>query len=185
MHEVVTNISMASGGGKVAVMYFDETVPPEECVDYVSDFWTSIVPYITPATTFQVQGSGRDVDEATGALTAFYNVASSALIAGSSSTQQVADATQGLVQWRTGIVLGGREVRGRTFIPGLSQSSVIGGNLAPQTRTGIETNANILGGPITGLGVWRRPKEGTPGQLVQVSTATVWSELAVLRRRRG
>lgn len=185
MLEVITNLTTPAGGGRVAVMHFDEVVPPQECVDYVEDFWTGLRMQLGAQTVARVQGSGRLKDEATGQVTGFYSATAPAAVLGALTDKPLADATQGLVQWRTGVVRGGREVRGRTFIPGLTVGSLDGGNLSGGARDAIGAAASALAGPITGFGVWSRPVEGRPGLLVQASGATVWTEFAVLRRRRS
>lgn len=186
MLEVLTDITTSSGAGKVAVMYFADGSDPAVSTSAVFNFWDDVRVQIDSSVIFDVRTTGREVDEATGTLTGFWSAPGLAAVAGTGTGQSVADATQVLVQWRTGVVLNGREVRGRTFIPGLNAVNLADGNIGEAYRAAIETAAETNLIPLSiGFGVWRRPKEGVPGAHVQATNATVWNELAVLRRRRG
>ena len=186
MREVLTDITTPSGSGKVAVMYFDETQPADPQTAAVQAFWSGIAPQLDQAFRFRVRSNGRLVDEATGQLQGFWSGVGYTEVTGQGSGGAVADATQVLVRWRTGVVRNGREVRGRTFIPGLNRVNLASGNIGEAYRSAIEVEANdFLTTTSIGFGVWARPKAGSPGALVQVTDADVWSELAVLRRRRG
>lgn len=186
MLEVITDITTYSGAGKVAVMYFADDADPLASVSAVTAFWDDATAPLVNATKFRVRGSGRRIDEATGEIAGFYNVLAPAEVAGKvTGVQGVSDATQVLMQWRTGVVRAGREVRGRTFVPGLQTPALSGGNLDNNTRSMfVGAQANLLD-PGLGFGVWSRPKEGAPGAHIQVAGGSVWNELAVLRRRRG
>lgn len=91
-------------------------------------------------------------------------------------------ATQGLIRWRTGAIIGGRELKGRTFIPGLSElDNGAQGDPAGTLLTTIQNAADALIADVnSAFSVWSR-RHG------QVRLATVGSAIdkwAVLRSRR-
>lgn len=186
MREILTDITTHSGGGKVAVMFFDEVQPLEAQLGAVTSFWNAVRPQIDASVTFKVRNNGRIMDEQSGQVTGFWSGTGQAVVQGSGTGQAVADATQVLVQWRTGVVRAGREVRGRTFIPGLNAVNLADGNIGEAYAAAIEQAADTyLTDTSIGFGIWSRPTEGRVGALVQVASTRVWRELAVLRRRRG
>ena len=75
--------------------------------------------------------------------------------------------------------VGGREVRGRTFVPGLTESANDSGRPIAATRTAIATAFNTWFGG-------HDPQGGILGVngFTPVSTTTVWTEFAFLDSRR-
>lgn len=90
-------------------------------------------------------------------------------------------ATQALIRTLTGVFVGGRQLRGRIFIPGLTEASNQSGSVIAATQTALQTAANTLNAVVTPpLAVWSK----THATVEPVSSATVWSQFAVLRSRR-
>lgn len=193
MLEVITDITTPSGAGKVNVAYFADDVPPQAAIDAMAQFWLEALLICTPSVTARVRANGRRLDPATGGLEEFTTGIASGLLVGAASGDVVADASQALVRWRTGVVRAGREVRGRTFIPGVGSTYLQGGNLN-NTAIGLLNTAanNLVSGPEA-FGVWSRPVEAgndddvpaRPGIHVPATSGGAWSEFAVLRRRRS
>jgi len=125
------------------------------------------------------------LDETTGTLTGSWTDGTAQAGTGTNTGTPVPDASQALVQWRTVTITNGRFLRGRTFIPSVALSQVVGGNLQAPAVTVIQNAANALIASGAGLVVWHRPIAGSGGSHDAVSTASVWTEFAVLRRRRG
>lgn len=103
-------------------------------------------------------------------------------IAPANGNGMVPAATQLLVQLRTGVRVGGREIRGKFYVPGLTAGfSGSSGSLSPANAAGwaTEVNSIIDGGPQDLL-VWSR-KNGTQNA---VSRVTISTDFAVLRSRR-
>jgi hypothetical protein len=102
--------------------------------------------------------------------------------AGGTTGDFLPQAIQGLVNLRTGVFIGGREVRGKIFIPGLTEGS----NTASGTWLGtqvasVQAAVNTLltaGDPA--FGVWSRLN----GSISPAVAGTVTSKWAVLRSRR-
>lgn len=84
-----------------------------------------------------------------------------------------------VVQWRTGVYVGAREIRGRSFIGGLGDinegSAVVPGSVI----TDVQAAATTLAGGDQ-LGVY----SPTNGQIQPVSSATCWNRFGFLRTRR-
>lgn len=91
-------------------------------------------------------------------------------------------ATQGLVNLRTGVFIGGREVRGKIYIPGLTEASnTSSGTWLGTQVAAVQTAVNTLlaaGDPA--FGVWSR----LHGSISPATAGTVTSKWAVLRSRR-
>jgi hypothetical protein len=95
----------------------------------------------------------------------------------------MAFATQGLIRWRTGVFIAGRELRGRTFIPGATESRSANGRPDSTYITTAETAAQdlldnaALGAALVVYSVTHR-------QVELVQSRSVWGQWAVLRSRR-
>ena len=90
-------------------------------------------------------------------------------------------ATQGVVRLLTGVFIGGRQLRGRIFIPGLTENANNTGRMISTTQSTIAAAAATLNGVTTPpLAVWSKV-----GATVQPVTAvSVWEQFGVLRSRR-
>lgn len=128
---------------------------------------------------FQVDQEVEEVDPATGNITGVVTI-TSINRTGNVNTAPVPQAAQALFRWRTGFYSGGREVRGRTFVPGLAlANSSASGELASATVATLQTAGTTLLAD-SGFGIWS-PARAT----FQVATAcSVWNEFAVMRGRR-
>jgi len=192
IREITTEWTMASGGGKLSVMYFLEGIAVTSQRDALSLFWTAIKASLDNTVAYAISTSGREIDDATGNLVSAWSDSRSKTGVGSGSTEQVADATQGLITWRSEDVVNNRFVKGRTFVPGLSIAALSNGNMGSSTISTFQTAANALIAAGAGLAIWARPLKDPithvitrPGSIHTATTAAVPTELAVLRRRRG
>nr|CRY94864.1 hypothetical protein [uncultured prokaryote] len=119
------------------------------------------------------------VNVGTGHVEGTFSVSSFAQ-AGDSSDAMVPNAAMALIRWRTGVFTSGRELRGRTFIPGLTDTAVDAtGNLATAAAGTLQSAADTLVS-TSDFAVWG----STTAQAATVTSASVWSEFAVLRSRR-
>lgn len=127
----------------------------------------------------QVDPEVLSINVATGTTLGSFAV-SEAAITGADSNDAVPNASMGLVRWRTGVYVSGREIRGRTFIPGITEQSVdANGNLSSTAISAIDAGSNLMAAG-TDLCVY----SPTRGSAAEVTTASTWSEFAVLRSRR-
>lgn len=127
----------------------------------------------------QVDPEVLSINVASGTTLASFAVSES-VVTGADANDAVPNAAMALVRWRTGVYVAGREIRGRTFIPGFTENSVdANGNISSTAQSAIEAGANLMAAG-TDLCVY----SPTRGSAAQVTNATVWSEFAILRSRR-
>lgn len=192
IRQVQVNWVTQSGPGKVSVFNFSAagaSITAQR--DALRTMLEVLDSNLVPGTTWSIENAGRVLDDATGALTGAWSDGAAITGAGGAAGQPVADATQVLLQWQTGVIEGGRFLRGRTFIPGLNRDYTNLGNLSTSIVTTWGAALTTFVGSSTGFGIWRRPWPGSvtrpaySGAFQAASTGDVWPELAVQRRRRG
>jgi hypothetical protein len=120
------------------------------------------------------------IDPATGQVSGTLPITTMTHV-GASTTEQQPRAIQALVRWFTGVYVGGREIRGRTFIPGITEGGNDAGVPASALMTNLDSAANTLASDSSAkLAVWSKAR----GQAVDVVSAATWNQFAVLRSRR-
>lgn len=128
---------------------------------------------------WQVDPEVLVVNPSTGQTTGVFTVATSPGT-GADSGNAVPNASMILVRHRTGTYTSGRELRGRTFIPGCTATSVTTtGNVGTTAISAIDTaTATLISntqfaiyGPASGV-------------TATVTSSSTWSEFATLRSRR-
>nr|CRY96173.1 hypothetical protein [uncultured prokaryote] len=150
---------------------------PQDQVQAVIDFWTGMASRMDGRSTARVDGDVAEIDLDSGAQTGISSGTGGA-VAGGSNDDPLPPATQMLVRLSTGAYAKGRQIQGRIFIPGPTNYCNNAGVLTASTVTQINTQALAL---ITaGLCVYSK----TNKSVSTVSTATAWSEFAVMRSRR-
>ena len=183
MHRVRTIFTGMSGSPYLSTMYFGSTDPlqtAQEAVTAVGNFWGAIDAQLSSTLGWTTDPEVAEVDIVTGE------------VAGSTATTPVSGVgalgnavmaltTQALVRWRTGTFIAGREVRGRTFVPGTTTLHNLAGRPGGTLVTTITTAAAALVADVNAdLYIWSR-KNGAIGN---VTSGTVWTEYASLRSRR-
>jgi hypothetical protein len=134
---------------------------------------------MVPAQTWSIDPEGLEVDIGTGQTLSVFPV-TTASGAGANAGTPVPQAASVLMRWRTGVFTAGREIRGRTFIPGMNQSQVSAqGEVLAGARTSLDSAANTFIS-TTDFGIY----SPTHSTFATVATASAWSEYAVLRSRR-
>lgn len=102
---------------------------------------------------------------------------------GAHSFELLPYATQGLIRWRTGTFVNGRELRGRTFVPGLTEDY----NVAGVPSGGLPAlMAGYINTYITTSSAAGDPAVYSPTHKVAaiMTNGSFWSQWAVLRSRR-
>jgi hypothetical protein len=90
-------------------------------------------------------------------------------------------ATQALVRWSTSLVVAGRRLRGRTFLPGWTEAHSLNGVLEVAAKNTTQNAANtLIAHSAPSMVVW----SPTHGTLANIDAASVWEQFAVLRSRR-
>lgn len=184
MREIVTDWTGPQGSGMSTVMFFESTPTIASQRASIGTFLTSYKANIANTWSYAVRTTGRNLDSGTGALVGSWSEPTATVGTGGVATQPLPDAAQVLYQWRTPTIVNGRFLRGRTFLPGLTASSLTNGNITAGVVTGLTSYGTTFVGAATAFGVWHRPIGGGGGTHVVASACTVWPELAVLRRRR-
>lgn len=183
--EIITDWTTPAGAGFASVMYFDENVLASDQRTDLGVLWGAIDNTLDSNVLWAVRTTGRDLNSATGTLTGVWTDTSAVVGAGSVAGQVTPDAAQILLRWNGTNIVNGRFVRGHTFVPGLSTAGVNEGNLSSGSTSAIQAAIDNFLAAGNGFGVWHRPQGGSGGLLSNVEEGSVWSEFAVLRRRRG
>jgi len=183
--EILVDWTTASGAGKVSVFHFIEATAVASQRDALADFLGAVDGFLDESVTWTIRTAGREMTAATGALSGAWVEGTAYTGTGAGTVEPAADATQVLVRWLTDHIVGTRFLQGRTFIPGVATSQLIGGNLNPTAVTAIQAAGEALIGAAVQLAVWHRPVDSLGGVQWAADTCVVSSELAVLRRRRG
>lgn len=183
--EIIVDWTTPAGGGKVSVLWFDLAGNAAIQRGELGDFLGQVDQGLSNQVTWTIRTAGRDLNDATGALVGAWADGTTETGVGNNALEPVADATQILFQWLTGSIVNGRFLRGRTFIPGLPASSLDNGNLSAASNASFQGIADSFLTASETFGVWHRPTLGAGGVFELAQEASVWAELAVLRRRRG
>lgn len=187
MYRVRTTFGGFAGSPYLSTMYFADpdgvldTVHAQNCVDAVAAFWGAVDANLHSSLTWVTEAEVAVLQPLTGDQTDSIPTTPANGVGGQTGGQ-AAHATQGLVRWGTGVWVAGRQIRGRTYIPGIAVARMSSSGLPDSTfTTATATAANaLLADADAPLGVWSK-KNGTFNEAV---SASVWSEFAVLRSRR-
>jgi hypothetical protein len=197
---VRTVFSGGPGAPCLSTIYFNETggaiaADAAAAAAGVRAFWLSLQGIIADVWRADVQPEVAQVDAATGEVTTVQSATTAQVVMTASNTG-LPQAVQGVVRLRTGDFIDGREVRGRIFIPGLTQASNNQGDLTSTAQSTILTAANAMRtDSATILAVYQREREPyinkkgeaiphRDGSIHGVTACSVWSEFGVLRSRR-
>jgi len=183
--------------GKVSVLNFDEATSVASQRAAIDAWLQAVVGALHNSTFYVIATAGREWNDATGELVGAWTDTTPYTEFGTVTGEQVAEATQILFQWQTAAIADGRFVRGRTFIPGCSAVNLEDGELETAIRAALQSGGQTLPDANVGFGIWHRPvyvPADPPGSgpsvlerngsFHEVQSCSVWSEFAVLRRRR-
>lgn len=183
--EIIVDWQTDAGSGFRSVLYFQEGTAAADAREQVYNFLVDMSGGLTNSVLWEVEHDSRLLDNATGTLIGMDTDSPNYNGSGADAGQQVADASQVLVRWATGQVINGRFLKGRTFFPGAPITLLNNGNLSPTALGSFGGWVNDFLAAAPTFGVWHRPVSGSGGAFWPVTSGTVWSELAVLRRRRN
>lgn len=183
--EIVVDWTTSSGSGKNSVLMFDLAASVASQRLALNVFLSAVDGSLDNSVSWSIRQTGRELDDATGTLTGAWSTGLVYTGVGNNATESVADATQLLYQWITGVIVNGRFVRGRTFIPGLTNTILSNGNVLAANVTAFTALGTTFVTDPANFGIWHRPSSAGSGSFHNASACSVWSELAVLRRRRG
>lgn len=141
-------------------------------------FWVDASGFIANNLSVQVTDTVYTLDGATGQITAATSVPTTAAVGGSASDPQLPYANQGMIRWATGVYRNGREVAGRTYVPGLTNAANNDGVISTTYRVGVTAAAATL--RAKGVAVY----SPTAQQWYSPITNAIPAKIAVLRSRR-
>lgn len=166
----------------------------QQAVDQVGQFWNDMDANMDSEISWATEALVDQINEANGDLV------------GSSGTTPVTGTgasvgpilpfiVQGLMRWNTAGIVAGRRVKGRTFVPGLTENQVDNGVLTAAVRAAFIVHAGTYIGGLTSTPVvWARPFAGNPlaeppqpprvGTMHTITSGDAWNQLAGLRSRR-
>lgn len=178
-------ITGLSGGTALTTGYFQfDNLATEARTDWTA-FWTSVATRLRSSIIVTMDTSAAQIDPATGDQIGEVSLAPFS-VAGGQNDDLLPSATQVLVNWRTDSFIGGRRVRGKTYIPGFTESAsnsagVFSGTSVTTVQSAATAYADAVLNPSV---VWHRPVNGSGGSVHNITTATVPTKFAVLRSRR-
>lgn len=180
MLRVRTEFTGVIGGPYLSTMYFSgsDSTAAGAAVAALDTFWSALELMMVNTLSWTTL-SDIDVLSDAGALT---GVTSATPVSGVGqvSSAQLARQTQGLIRWRTGAIVSGRELRGRTFIPGPTETHNDAGPISTYV-TALQSAADgLLGAASTSLIIHSR----THGVSEAAVTGSAWTDWATLRSRR-
>lgn len=160
-------------------------ISAQSFADNWAAFLTTVDIFFVNDLTAVIQDELRVIESTTGALIGTETI-TGASIPGVSTAEMLPRATQCLVQWQTPTIIGGRRIRGRSFLPGFNEgTNGATGAMDPAVRTAVQGAAETFRTAMETAGapellVYSRTHfSGGP-----VESVTVWSEWAQLRSRR-
>jgi hypothetical protein len=183
MLRVTTETIGAPGGPYYTNFHFagDTEGEAEAALDAVEGFWTALQNEVSTLAEGHVLGDVVNINAATGEIDNVFSLTERVINFGGG--EQLPWATQGLIRWRTGDFVGGREIRGRTFVPAPTAEYDSGGQPLPVYQTDVMAAVTPFLTAAAGAGglvVY----SNTHNQASLVSAGSVWNQWAILRSRR-
>jgi len=158
-----------------------------DVVDRVHDFWEAISELLSAGLDITCTDPVDVLESTTGELTGSLPPGTVAPVEGDGSST-LPRATMLLLKYLTDDIVGGRRLRGRSFIGPLSVTTNTTGSVTPGSNTTLLTAAGNLQTGTTGSRqvVWHRPTQALPasGVVSEVTSYASSSEFSVLRSRR-
>lgn len=181
MYRVRTEFSGLTGAPYLSTMYFEAAASSAAAAsERVAAWWNDVNALSYTDLLWNVLPDVDVVESTTGQIVGV-DAGTPDSGTGGASGEALPYATQALVRWRTGEYVGGREIRGRTFIPGIAELYSVQGQLSGSAETIINDAAQVLLTPTgPNLIIYSRARL----QFANVTSASVWNQFAVLRSRR-
>jgi hypothetical protein len=153
LYRVRTAITGGAGGPMLAThFYLLSGGTAQHAADASRGFWQDARTYIYSGYSMQVEPLVYTIDSTSGAAIGV-TATSSTVVTGSDSGDPLPGLVQGLASWHTGAFVSGREVIGRTFIPGPTESQSVAGipssnYLATMTTAAFNWASATLSAPV-------------------------------------
>jgi hypothetical protein len=197
MLRVRTVFTGPAGTPWLSTMYFSSgglQSDADAAVVSVGAFWNAVDAGMSSTVSWSTEPDVADIDLATGELETSWSTTPQTG-SGASAGDMLPTLAQALVRWRTPGVVNGRRVRGRTFVPGVTEAFAAAGRPIAAYLTTLNTAAAaLIADANSQFVIWSRPFESDPddpddpptraGTQHVVSSGTAWSEFASMRSRR-
>lgn len=183
MLRVTTRLNPSVGGGPwFSVQYFTGTTQTEadDAVTALTTFWNSVSSELQCGGTAITGESVRLVDEASG-QTIGDLTGTPGSVALTGGLQPVTLVSQARLNLLTGVFVGGTQIRGKMFIPGISETRSDSGAPSATVLANLRTAAlALMNNASTVWGVYSR----THRQFETITGISTYSQFSVLRSRR-
>jgi hypothetical protein len=156
-------------------------------VDLVRSFFQAARDQIAAGVTITVNPTVEVLDDATGALVDYDTVATAPAVVLGGASGNYSGPSGAVINWLTNAVVGGRRLRGRTFLVPLGNSAYQSdGTLGGTSLASLNTAAALLSGAgfSSGFGILSRPAGGGAISFGEVTAHRIPDMAAVLRSRR-
>lgn len=163
-------------------LYFKPVVSNDALAAHaaVTALWQSLDGALNAGLTWTCEGDIALIEDSSGLQIAEVTTDTTTGVGGSGANS-LPFATMGLMRFRTSDFIGGRQVRGRCYVPGFVEEESVGGLPTAATLTAMSTAfgaiSDVANAPHV---VWSR----THGQSFEVTSYSPWNQWAVLRSRR-
>lgn len=146
-------------------------------VDAVRDFWLAVDNFMVNTVSWSTESAVAVMTTSPGTVTGLISTTVRSGAGGTAATL-LPGMTNWIVNWRTGSFSGGRELRGKTYVPGPTESdNDTNGVPSGGSRTAIQTAADTLHAVATpSLQVWSR-KNGVSSGVIAASVPAKWGSL--------
>lgn len=191
---VETVITGPGGPPWLSVFHFEGNDVDSDQADSMTgladQFWNTLTADWQTSVSYVVQSAVKVFSIATGVLLRTVSGAGGSGTGITSGVDQLPPVCQAMIRWNTSAVVNGRQLTGRTFLPGLNTSSLgASGQPAGQlvtTDAPAMINALITDSLATPFIIWHRPTIALPSSGVDaaVNSGQLSSKFAVLRSRR-
>lgn len=181
MYRIRTIFQNQPGVPYLSTLFFSETGgTAAQAAAAAGSFYSAMDDILAGSVTWSFDGIVETVNPITGNILAITSVTPYSGL-GVGSEEALPYATQGLVRWRTGEYVNGREIRGRTFLPCPPETmNADGVPSEAYTDTVDIAAAALLASANAELVVWSRVNQ----QQQAVTAFSTWPQWAILRSRR-
>lgn len=192
MQRIRASINYGAGAPGVITLYTLTSLPEDAtsaqlCCDRLKDALTAGNTLFHDEVSFASDSFVDTIDPATGAITGSDSVTPWTVL-GAGSSFIAPPALQLAVTWKTGDIVNGRRVAGRTFVGPLDYGTIQDDGTPTATAlTKLEAFANAWtdnGTTDVYAAVWHRPVGGSGGSDHEITAHSFKDKFAVLRSRR-
>lgn len=182
MYRIRTNITGGVGGSEVNTMFFESgMLTAQDAADAVQSFWHGGRGVIHTSYTLEVDPVVVEVADFTG-LPIGASTVTTTSSTGTDSGDPLPGYVQGLLKTQTGVFYNGRQLQGKIFIPGPTETRNNNGRPdSTYIATWVGQFAALLADTSAQLMVFSRTHTNANG----VTGGAPWNEWAVLKSRRA